>query len=179
MSDTASRPNQSDLKADWVDYVRSLDPHGNQGDPESMTKDELTALADQLEEQGTGAETDSDTLDGGTPADANDETATAGTPEAGETRTAEATGSGDAGTDTGPWASTSDYDTQTAGPSSQPTDAGQPQRTSTQRSETTSAVTDRAPEEAERLAGEQTPAASERIMGLPDSPRAGETGQGH
>lgn len=58
-------------------------------------------------------------------------------------------------------------------------DADIPARASHQRSVTTSAVTDRAPEDAERLAGEQTPATSERIMGLPDSPKAGETGQGH
>jgi hypothetical protein len=54
-----------------------------------------------------------------------------------------------------------------------------PARTSGQRSATTSAVIDRTPEAAELLAGEQTPATSERIMGLPDSPKAGETGQGH
>jgi hypothetical protein len=53
-----------------------------------------------------------------------------------------------------------------------------PARTSGQRSATTSAVTDRTPEEAELLAGEQTPATSERVMGLPDSPSAAETGTG-
>lgn len=57
--------------------------------------------------------------------------------------------------------------------------ANLPARTPTQRSATTSAVTDRPPEEAARLAGEQTPPTSGRIMGLPDSPKAGETGQGH
>lgn len=153
MNDTA-RPNNSAHKADWVKYVRGLDPHGNQGDPESLTKDDLIALADDLEAQAPGSRTE-----------------TAGTADAGETRTATRTGSGDAGTDTGGTAS--EYDTQVAGPT------GQPTRTSTQRSATTSAVTDRAPEDAAQLAGEQTPAASERVMGLPDSPSAAETGTGH
>lgn len=159
MSDTA-RPNVSDLKADWVDYVRSLDPFGNQGDPEAMTKDDLIALADDLE-----------TAD---PADGNStDTETAGTDEAGETRTATETGSADTDTDTDGGGVASGYDTPTAGPSDLPS------RTSTSRSATTSAVTDRAPEDAAGLADQQTPSASERVMGLPDSPTAAETGTGH
>lgn len=88
---------------------------------------------------------------------------TAGTSEAGETRTAQRTGN----------PGRSEYDTQTAGPDQQP------QRTSGQRSATTSGDVERGPDEAARMADEQTPATSERIMGLPDSPKAGETGQGH
>lgn len=164
MSDT-DRPNLSANKAEWVDHVRRLDPNGNQGDPENMTKDELIALADQLEAQDPAGQT------------APQDPGTAGTDQAGETRTATQTGSGDAADDTGTAARTagSDYDTVTAGPGGQ----DQPARTSTQRSETTSAVTDRAPEEAGRLAQQQTPPASARVMGLPDSPSAAETGTGH
>lgn len=163
MSDT-DRPNLSAHKAEWVDHVRRLDPNGNQGDPEDMTKDELIALADQLEAQNSGQT-------------AQQDPGTAGTDQAGETRTATRTGSGDAATDTGTAGrpAGSGYDTVTAGPTGQ----DQPARTSTQRSETTSAVTDRAPEEAAGLAQQQTPPTSARVMGLPDSPSAAETGTGH
>lgn len=53
-ADQVERPAQSARKSEWVDYVRALDPFGNQGDPESLTKDQLMELADQLApQQGT------------------------------------------------------------------------------------------------------------------------------
>jgi hypothetical protein len=161
---SSSRPHQSDRKADWADYVRSLDPHGNQGDPDSMTKDDLIGLAEELEAQ-AGAGPAADPAPTAAPEPA-------GTPAAGETRTAQRVGTGNVTQAPGGAISPDlgGYHTEAAAP---------PARASHQRSATTSAVTDRAPETAEILAGEQTPATSERIMGLPDSPKAAETGQGH